>query len=71
MAIQSVNPATGAVLKTFDAFGTDEIEARLARAAAAFTGYRRTSFGQRAAWLRAAADLIDAERRDIAVVMTT
>ena len=71
MAIQTINPATGAVLKTFDALGADEIETRLARAAATFARYRRTTFAQRAAWLRAAADLLDAERDDIAATMTT
>jgi len=71
MAIQTINPATGAVLKTFDALGADEIETRLARAAATFASYRRTTFAQRAAWLRAAADLLDAERDDIAATMTT
>ncbi|WP_116271599.1 aldehyde dehydrogenase family protein, partial [Pseudofrankia sp. BMG5.36] len=71
MAIQSINPATGAVLKTFDPLGDGEIEAKLARAAATFASYRRTTFAERARLLRAAADLLDAERRDIAVTMTT
>ncbi|MBL7492184.1 NADP-dependent succinic semialdehyde dehydrogenase [Frankia sp. AgB1.9] len=71
MAIQSINPATGAVLKTFDPLGPDEIEAKLARAATTFASYRRTTFAERAGKLRAAADLLDAERRDIAVTMTS
>lgn len=71
MPIQTVNPATGEVLKTFDPLGAEEIEVRLARAAAAFSDHRRTSFAQRSAWLRAAADLLDADRGDIARTMTT
>ncbi|WP_007509115.1 NADP-dependent succinic semialdehyde dehydrogenase [Pseudofrankia saprophytica] len=71
MAIQTINPATGAVLKTFDPLSADEIDAKIARAAETFTSYRRTTFAERAGLLRAAADLLDAERRDIAVTMTT
>ena len=71
MAIQTTNPATGEVLKTFDALSAEEIEAKLAKAAEAFAVTRRASFAERAGWLRAAADLLDAEQDDIAVVMTT
>ncbi|CAO5154325.1 Succinate-semialdehyde dehydrogenase (NADP(+)) [Frankia sp. AiPs1] len=71
MAIASVNPATGAVLKSFDPLSAEEIERRLARAAATFSTWRRTTFAERAALMRAAADLLDAERRDIAVTMTS
>ena len=34
MAIQTINPSTGEVVKTFDLLTPEEIEARLARAAA-------------------------------------
>ncbi|OAA18983.1 succinate-semialdehyde dehydrogenase / glutarate-semialdehyde dehydrogenase [Frankia sp. EI5c] len=71
MAIRSVNPATGAVVQTFEPLGAAEIEQRLSRASATFAEYRRTTFAERAAWLLRAADLLDAERHDIAVTMTT
>jgi succinate-semialdehyde dehydrogenase/glutarate-semialdehyde dehydrogenase len=71
MAIQTTNPATGEVLKTFDALSPDEIEVRLTRAVDAFAICRAARFEERAGWLRAAADLLDAERDDIAVTMTT
>jgi succinate-semialdehyde dehydrogenase/glutarate-semialdehyde dehydrogenase len=71
MAIQTTNPATGEVVKTFDPLSADEIEARLARAHAAFVEHRSTTFADRARWMRAAADLLDAEREQIAVTMTT
>jgi succinate-semialdehyde dehydrogenase/glutarate-semialdehyde dehydrogenase len=70
MGIQSVNPATGEVVKTFEPLSAGELESRLARAADGFRSYRRTSFAERVAWMRAAADLLEAERRDIAVTMT-
>jgi succinate-semialdehyde dehydrogenase/glutarate-semialdehyde dehydrogenase len=71
MAIQTINPATGAVLKTFDPLSAEEIDAKLARAAATFATYRRTTFAERARLMQGAADLLDAELDDIAVTMTT
>ncbi len=71
MAIATVNPATGETLKTFEAFGPEEIEQRLARAARTFRDYRLTDFVTRADLMRQAADLLDAERDEIARIMTT
>ncbi|MCW2726075.1 MAG: Aldehyde Dehydrogenase [Frankiales bacterium] len=71
MAIATVNPATGETLKTFDALTEDEIRDRIGRAAKAFTSYRLTSFEERAGWLRAAADVLDAETDQLAQLMTT
>ena len=71
MAIQTTNPATGEVLKTYEALSDDEIEVRLTRAVDAFAICRATTFAERAGWLRAAADILDAEKDDIAVTMTT
>ena len=71
MAIATINPATGQTLKTFEALTDAELEDRLARAAAAFRGYRLTSFAQRATWMRAAADVLDAETDSLAELMTT
>ena len=71
MPIATVNPATGETLKTFDALTPDELDARLERAARAFASYRLTSFADRAGWMRAAADLLDAETDEVAALMTT
>ncbi len=71
MAIQTINPATGEVVKTFDPLSPEEIEARLARAAAVFNTYRRSSFRERAAWMQAAADILESEKAEIARTMTT
>jgi succinate-semialdehyde dehydrogenase/glutarate-semialdehyde dehydrogenase len=70
MAIATTNPTTGEVVKTFDALSEEELDARLERAAVAFRSYRRTSYEQRAGWLRAAADLLDAEAQSTAELMT-
>jgi succinate-semialdehyde dehydrogenase/glutarate-semialdehyde dehydrogenase len=71
MAIATVNPATGETLKTFDPLSAEEVSVRIGRAADAFSSYRLTSFAERAGWMRAAADLLDAEVDDIAQLMTT
>ncbi|MFJ6217020.1 NADP-dependent succinic semialdehyde dehydrogenase [Streptomyces sp. NPDC092296] len=70
MAIASVNPATGETLKTFEPLGREEVEARIGRAHDAFLAHRRTPFADRAARMRRAADLLDADRDDIARTMT-
>jgi len=70
MTIQTINPATGEVVEVFDALGPAAIEERLARAAAAFEALRATTFEQRATWMRAAADLLDADADEIARTMT-
>ena len=69
--ISTTNPATGEVLRTFTALTDAEVEARLALAVTAFRAYRRTSFEQRAGWLRAAAQILDDEAPAIATMMTT
>jgi succinate-semialdehyde dehydrogenase / glutarate-semialdehyde dehydrogenase len=70
MAIASVNPATGETLKTFDALSPEEVQVRIGRAHAAFLRHRRTSFADRASWMRKAADLLDAGQEEVARTMT-
>ena len=71
MAIATINPATGETIKTFSALSSDEIEVRLARADAAFRTYRLTTFAERAAWMNAAAGILEADVDEIAPLMTT
>ena len=70
MAMRSVNPTTGEELARFDEHGDAEVERRLARALDAFVAHRRTDVAQRAAWMTAAADLLEAEAPEIARTMT-
>jgi len=70
MAIATINPATGETVETFDELSDAQLEEKLARAAATATAYRRTTFAQRAQWLRAAADILDSELDDIGATMT-
>ena len=70
MAIATINPATGETVRTFEALSGAEVEDRLERAAVAARGYRRTTVAQRAGWLRAAADVLDADLDAVARLMT-
>src|SRR5262245_53484608 len=71
MPIATVNPATGEQLKSFDALEPDQIDRRLTRAESGFAALRDTTFAQRAAWMVAAAGILDAEVDGIATLMTT
>jgi succinate-semialdehyde dehydrogenase / glutarate-semialdehyde dehydrogenase len=71
VAIATVNPATGELVKTFDAHTPAQVEQRLAAAVDGFTALRTVPFEQRAEWMRAAADILDAEQADIGALMTT
>ena len=70
MAIASINPATGEVLKTFDELSDEELDRRIAAASEAFAQYRLSGFAQRAAWMQSAADILDAELEAVATMMT-
>jgi succinate-semialdehyde dehydrogenase/glutarate-semialdehyde dehydrogenase len=71
MAIATTNPTTGEVLKTYEPLSDAALEDKLARAAAAFAGYRLTPVEDRVRWLRAAADALDADTDSVAELMTT
>jgi len=70
MAIATTDPRTGEVLRTFDELTDEQVEDRLARAAAAASTYRLTEHGKRAGWLRAAADLLEKRTDEVAELMT-
>jgi succinate-semialdehyde dehydrogenase/glutarate-semialdehyde dehydrogenase len=71
MTIATTDPTTGEVLKDFTPHSATEVEAKLAAARRAFGDYRLTPFAQRATWMRAAADLLEAEADDTARLMAT
>ncbi len=70
MAIATTDPRTGEVLRTFDELTDEQVEDRLARAAAAASTYRLTDHGKRAGWLRSAADLLEKRTDEVAELMT-
>jgi len=71
MAIATVNPTTGEVEKTFEPHTAEQVEAILDAADRANAVLRATTFAQRATWMRAAADIMDAELETVAALAST
>ena len=70
MAIASINPATGQLLKTFEPLSDSQIDQRLERASAAFYKYRKVPFRERARMMTRAAEILESEKEPLARIMT-
>lgn len=70
MAIASINPATGEIIREFPAHTADEVEARIAAAHAAFGRLQKTDFATRAGWMHAAAGLLEEDVEQVASMIT-
>jgi succinate-semialdehyde dehydrogenase / glutarate-semialdehyde dehydrogenase len=70
MAIASVNPATGEMLKTFEPLTASQIEAKLSLAAKTFEAFRKTTFADRARMMNKAADILESEKESLGKLMT-
>jgi len=70
MAIATVNPTTGEVLKTFAPLTPTQIEQKLQLAASAYQTHRRTSFADRAGKMLRAAEILEKEKDECAHLMT-
>src|SRR4051794_34664063 len=70
MAIATINPATGETLKTYESLSDEAVDEKIDRATRAWASYRLTTPEERAGWLRAAADVLDADRDAVAELMT-
>src|SRR5437667_37653 len=71
MAIATVNPATGQVVKTFESLSDAELEVKLQKAADRFLSYRKTPFAERARLIENAARVLEKEKESYARMMTT
>jgi len=71
MAISTINPATGELLKTFEQLTDSEIDQKIEGAADAFSRYRRLPFADRARMMLKAADILESEKDTFAHLMTT
>ena len=69
MAIESVNPATGERVASYDAFSQGQIDAAVRACAAAQPAWAERSFAERAAPLRAAGRLLREEKQALAELM--
>ncbi|ARS34432.1 NAD-dependent succinate-semialdehyde dehydrogenase [Pontibacter actiniarum] len=61
MAIETVNPATGEVVKTFTPHTPEEVQQKIAAAEKAFQSWRGVSFEERARHMHRQADILEAE----------
>lgn len=71
MAIATVNPATGQLVKSFEPMPDSQIEERIQRATLIFPKFRSLSFAERAGMMRKAADILESEKNELAALMTT
>src|SRR5438045_2932886 len=70
MSISTINPATGENLRAFEPYSAARVNEALDRGVAAFQKHRRTSFSERSAHMRAAAQILNAECRELGRLMT-
>jgi len=70
MAIATINPATGEVLKKFEPLSDSQVDEKIAAAATAFQSFRKTSFADRARWMNNAAEILEAEKDALGHLMT-
>ncbi len=70
MAIATINPATGELVKTFRALTPAEIEQKLQLAVSTFEAERNTPFSERARRMNCAAEILERDREKFAHLMT-
>jgi succinate-semialdehyde dehydrogenase / glutarate-semialdehyde dehydrogenase len=70
MAIATINPATGEVIKTFQPLSENDIENKLQRAVSVFKAERRTPFAVRARRMLRAAEILERDKDKFAHLMT-
>jgi succinate-semialdehyde dehydrogenase / glutarate-semialdehyde dehydrogenase len=70
MAIATVNPANGELLKSFEALSPAQIEQKLQLATSAFQVHRRSTFPDRARMMLRAAEILEQEKEECGRLMT-
>jgi succinate-semialdehyde dehydrogenase/glutarate-semialdehyde dehydrogenase len=70
MAIATINPATGEVLKRFEALTDAQIEEKISLAQHVFPKFRALEFAERGRMMLKAADILEAEKLELAKLMT-
>ncbi len=71
MAIASINPTNGQVLKTFEPLSDKQIDAKLQLAADTFPKFRKLSFAERARMMSRAGEVLESEKEALGRLMTT
>jgi len=70
MAIQTQNPATGEIIKTFAAHTDAQVDEKLAKSYAAYTDLRLWSFETRAEHLRRAGQILHEDAQTLGEIVT-
>ena len=70
MAIESINPATGLLLRSFDAISDEAAKEKVALAAEAFRSYSTVPLEHRALWMRKLAAILENDLNDLAILIT-
>lgn len=70
MAIQSINPATGKVVKTFNEFSKEQVSKIIDDTNEAFLEWRKTGFAERKKLMLKAADVLRNNKQKYAEIMT-
>ncbi len=70
MAIESRNPATGELARSFEELGDAQLEEKLALAAKAYRSHRRSSFADRARAMAKAGEILERDKQKLGALMT-
>jgi len=70
MAIATINPATGELLKRFEPLTDGQLEEKIRLAQQTFADFRRLSFVERGKMMWRAADILESEKQELARLMT-
>jgi len=70
MAIATINPATGELVKSFEALSDAQIEDKIRCAAETFRAYRRVPFREKARMMMRAAEILEGEKDACGRLMT-
>jgi succinate-semialdehyde dehydrogenase/glutarate-semialdehyde dehydrogenase len=70
MTIATINPTTGETVKEFEAHDAVETDRRIGEAQSAFEALHDTDFATRGRWMRATAEIVEAEADDVARILT-
>jgi succinate-semialdehyde dehydrogenase/glutarate-semialdehyde dehydrogenase len=70
MSIQSINPATGELLRSFEPLGDEALKSKIAVAHAAFQAYGEIPLEHRALCMRKLAGILEHEIEELATLLT-
>src|SRR3989338_10066871 len=71
MTLQSINPATGKLIETFEEHTPQQIQSKIEKASEAFRAWSQTSFRERALRLKRAAEFLRKNKKNYAEMMTS